>query len=117
MRWSLCWRSFRLRDGIALERVWNLALGGLGLLVATCLPAQQPSDPVLAIRDLRPKFLEFYQTAIKETDSEDRRFGMWKQMYDFAAVPPTPEGDQMARRVLDDAWPRHAEALPTIRAG
>ena len=42
---------------------------------------------------------------------------MWKQFYDFAAVPPTPEGDRIARDLLDKAWPRYAAALPAIRRG
>ncbi len=93
------------------------ALLWAGLFIAVGLPAQTTSDPVLTIRDLSPKFLEFYRTATAQHADEERRFQLWKQMYGFAAVPPTPEGDQMARRILDDAWPRYARALDAIRTG
>lgn len=97
----------------AIPKGWAWA----GLLVASALVAQRSSDPVLTIQDLRPKFLKFYQAATEQHADEERRFALWKQMYGFAAVPPTPEGDQMARKILDDAWPRYAGALDTIRAG
>ena len=98
---------------IALAKWLSLA----GFLIATGAPAQQASAPVLTIQDLRPKFLEFYERASKEHASAERRFELWKQMYGFAAVPPTPEGDQMARKILDDAWPRYPAAIGTIKRG
>jgi len=38
-------------------------------------------------------------------------------MYHFAAVPPTPEGDKMARDLLDRAWDRYPSVLEQIRLG
>ena len=45
------------------------------------------------------------------------RWELWKKDYDFAAVPPTPEGEQMARKILDDAWPKYPGVLDRIRGG
>ncbi|MGQ5523816.1 hypothetical protein ACUHMQ_11210 [Chitinimonas sp. PSY-7] len=84
----------------------------------------------LKVRDLSPKFVEFYEAASKPlapaaptanqaatpatTESlEDRRWRLFKQNYDFSAQP-TPEA---TRAALDSAWPRYAEALPKIEAG
>ena len=53
--------------------------------------------------DLSPRFLDFYAAAQGATP--DARFGIWKDRYDFAAVPPTPQGDAIARKLLDAAWP------------
>ena len=87
--------------------------------MAAKLPAlKQPvsSDGVtLVIRDLSPRFLDFYAAA--QGLAPDERFRIWKERYDFAAVPPTPAGDAIARKLLDAAWPRYAAALPSIRAG
>lgn len=87
------------------------------LTLATALMAQGVPKPVLTIEDLTPKFLRFYQTAIQERADPNRRWELWKQLYGFAAVPPTPQGDQMARKILDNAWPRYESALPVIRRG
>ena len=71
----------------------------------------------LEIRDITPKFLAFYEAAEKEHASPDRRWALWKEMYDFAAVPPTEEGHKIAREMLDKAWPRYASVLGLIRGG
>lgn len=67
--------------------------------------------------DLTPKFLTFYKAAVGGRLNGDARFALWKKDYGFAAVPPGPEGDAMARKLLDDAWPRYAKALPKIEQG
>ena len=72
---------------------------------------------VVTVKDLTPKFLEFYDEAVKENASPDRRWALWKEKYDFAAVPPTPEGDKIARSLLADAWPRYPGVMDRIRAG
>jgi hypothetical protein len=71
----------------------------------------------IEVKDLTPKFLAFYEAAEKEQASPDRRWQLWKEMYDFAAVPPTEEGDKIARRMLEEAWPRYAAAGELIRGG
>ncbi len=98
----------RLAAGLALLAV-ELAVG----------PIKADPSPAITIdvQDLTPKFLEFYNAAQAEHADPDRRWALWKQLYGFAAVPPTPEGDRMARSLLDAAWPKYPAALPQIREG
>ena len=80
------------------------------------LPHDAARDGVtLSIRDMTPRFLDFYAAA-QGLDPE-ARYLVWKDRYSFAAVPPGPQGDAVARRLLDAAWPRYADALQVIRAG
>lgn len=67
--------------------------------------------------DLSPHFLDFHAAASAEGVDADQRWTLWQQRYGFAAVPPTEEGQAMARRLLEQAWPRYAAALPRIRQG
>ena len=69
------------------------------------------------IKDLTPKFMAFYDAAEKEQASPDRRWELWQEMYDFAAVPPTEQGKKIARQMLDAAWPRYAAVQDLIRGG
>ncbi len=79
-------------------------------------PASETRDGVtLTVKDLTPRFLDFYRAA--KGLAPDARFAVWKARYDFAAVPPTPEGDRMARKMLDAAWPRYPTALARISRG
>jgi hypothetical protein len=68
----------------------------------------------LSVTDLSPKFLAFYEEAVKEKASGNARWELWNH---FAAVPPTPEGDKMARDLLDRAWDRYPSVLEQIRFG
>ena len=61
--------------------------------------------------------MTFYRAAKGAHLSPDQRFKLWKQDYGFAAVPPTPEGDQTARKLLDAAWPKYPSALESIKKG
>lgn len=70
----------------------------------------------LHVVDLSPQFLAFYAAARQEPDAE-KRFALWRQHYGFAAVPPGPRGEAMARQLLDAAWPKYESALPVFRAG
>ena len=89
------------------------------LLAGACAGIAAAGEPVISveIKDLTPKFLAFYEAAEKEQATPDRRWELWKEMYDFAAVPPTPEGSKIARRLLDEAWPRYASVQELIRGG
>jgi len=91
-------------------------------------PAQEPPKKLPVVRsevvdgqrtlhvaDLSPRFLDFYQAAVGK--DPETRWKLWNEKYGFAAVPPTPEGLQIARKLLDEAWPRYADALPLIRKG
>lgn len=101
-------------------------LATIAFLLASLFSAQsqtaEPAIPVtpavtLDVLDLTPKFLAFYDAAQKEHVTEDQRWELWKKLYGFAAVPPTPEGQAIARKLLDAAWPRYPAALGRIRQG
>lgn len=72
-------------------------------------------DVHLEVMDLTPRFLAFYRAA-QDTEG-DARFALWLEHYDFAAVPPGPRGQELARRLLDGAWSRYRTALPQLEAG
>ena len=76
-------------------------------------PAVSPVEVV----DLTPRFLAFYDSATVLHADADERWNLWRSLYHFAAVPPTPFGDSLARRLLDSSWARYASALPVIRRG
>jgi hypothetical protein len=106
-----------LRTVVALS-VFTCSLASAPLSrAAEATAAAGDSVISLEIRDITPKFLAFYEAAEKEKASPDRRWELWKEMYDFAAVPPTEEGQKIARKMLDEAWPRYASALDVIRRG
>lgn len=92
------------------------------IALTTAVITKQPTGALasaneIVVKDLTPKFLAFYHDASAQPLSSDARFALWKKEYGFAAVPPTAEGDKMARRLLDDAWPKYAVALPVIKLG
>jgi hypothetical protein len=68
-------------------------------------------------RDLSSKFLAFHELAAKPGVDAEARWKLWKEHYDYAAVPPGERGDKMARDLLDQAWSRYPSVLPKIRAG
>lgn len=87
------------------------------------------ADPLPAVRseqgdarvhvemlDITPSFLSFYAAA-RNVDDPAVRFALWQRHYGFAAVPPGPRGDAMARGLLERGWPRYAAALPLIHRG
>jgi hypothetical protein len=79
-------------------------------------PTASPQVAV-EIKDLSRKFLDFYRAAVSEGADEDRRWQLWKEKYDFAAVPPIPAGQKMARERLDAAWSRYVEIIPRVELG
>lgn len=87
------------------------------LLLPICCVAAEPLID-LQIRDLSPKFLQFYEAAEAQAHQDEAlRWTLWQEHYGFAAVPPTEEGMRMARDLLDVAWPRYPTALDRIRSG
>lgn len=72
----------------------------------------------LSVTDLTPRFMAFWRAVHAEPGADaDRRFALWRQLDGFAAVPPTPEGQLMARELLDSAWPRYPHVIGRIAAG
>lgn len=121
-----------MRPFARVARIARARIAAMLVLLAAAAgaqsPAPRPDDRVPAVRteytegdlkltivDLAPRFLDFHAAAQGATP--DARWALWERRYDFAAVPPTPEGAKIARTLLDTAWPRYAEAMPVIRAG
>lgn len=66
--------------------------------------------------DMTPRFLAFYEAAAAlPKDDINERHALWTRHYGFAAVPPGPRGEAMARSLLDQGWPLYSEAIGKIR--
>ena len=89
---------------------------GLHAQAATAEHAS-PSVLNLTVKDLTPKFMQFFDEATRENASPERRWELWKKDYDFAAVPPTAQGEAMAKQMLTEAWPRYPAAIGVIGKG
>jgi len=59
-----------------------------------------------------PKFLNFYEKA-KGKENENI-WDLWKEHYNFAAVPPGEQGQKMAKEMLMGAWDKYPENIPSI---
>lgn len=68
----------------------------------------------LHLDDITPRFIKFFDSASQVNANEAQRWELWKTMYDFAATPPTPAGDSIARKLLDNAWPQYPTIIPLI---
>lgn len=69
---------------------------------------------VLDIDNRVPKFQTFYADATKTTLGADARFDLWQKEDGLAAVPPGPDGDRLARQLLDAAWDRYPALTPKL---
>lgn len=49
-------------------------------------------------------------------NDNERRWALWQEHYNFAAVPPGEEGKTIARNLLDSAWGNYAEHLSFIES-
>ncbi len=70
---------------------------------------------MLDIDDRVGKFETFYADATVKPLDPDARFMLWQKEDGLAAVPPGPDGDAMARHLLDagvDALPSTGPKLP-----
>lgn len=90
---------------------------GLCAAAAVSLAAAPAPQVSITVKDLTPKFLAFYRAATAANPDPDARFELWKRDYGFAAVPPTPEGDAISRRLLDKAWPDYPPLIARIEQG
>jgi hypothetical protein len=71
----------------------------------------------VTVVDLSRKFLVFFDSASKTPLDRDTRWALWQRLYGFAARPPGPFGDTLARRLFEGAWERYPAALAQIRRG
>lgn len=100
---------------------------GLVLLPGSVVPLSAQRDDAgagaappgvrIEIVDRSPKFLAFYDAAVAENADPERRWGLWKELYDFAALPPVPQRDSLARGLLDSAWDRYPGVMDRVRGG
>src|SRR6185295_18963822 len=94
---------------------------GLGVAAAVCalaLPIASltaaTNDHTLDIVERVSKFLAFYAEAAGA--DPDARWALWQKDYGYAAVPPGPDGEKMARAGLDAAWDKYPAQLPQLPA-
>lgn len=80
------------------------------------LTARANAPHVLDIDNRVPKFETFYADAVKQPLDAAARFALWKKEDGLAAVPPGPDGDKMARALLDAAWARYPALMPKLNA-
>jgi hypothetical protein len=81
-----------------------------------CLSAAGAAEHVLDIDDRTGKFETFYADAVAKPLDPEARFALWQKEDGLAAVPPGPDGDAMARHLLDAAWSRYPALLPSLPA-
>src|SRR5699024_903561 len=67
----------------------------------------------LAVVNLVPKFLNFFELANHENVNESERWRLWKEHYNFAALPPGY--DQLARKQLNQTWAKYQSNIDQIR--
>ena len=65
--------------------------------------------------NLVPKFLDFYNKAKLEGVDSEKRWDLWQEHYNFAAVPPGNEGKKMARTLLDKSWDQYNQKIKYIK--
>jgi hypothetical protein len=87
-----------------------LCAGALLLLASPAFAA----DHVLDIDNRVGKFETFYAHATAQPVDADARFKLWQIEDGLAAVPPGPDGDAMARKLLDDAWAKYPALVPKL---
>jgi hypothetical protein len=69
----------------------------------------------IEVKNLTPKFLEFYSEAIDENADSDRRWELWNKYYGFAAVPPGDQGKELARKLLEGAWLQYKNVMTDLK--
>ncbi|HWD26419.1 MAG TPA: DUF2268 domain-containing putative Zn-dependent protease [Rhizomicrobium sp.] len=87
---------------------WFLA--ALALLATPAVAAEHTFDIV----DRVGKFQTFYVDATRAALTGDARFALWQKEDGIAAVPPGPDGDAMARTLLDAAWDRYLPLMTQL---
>ena len=68
----------------------------------------------LDIIDLVPNFIKFFDLANHENVNEAERWSLWKEHYNFAALPPG--FDEQARNQLPKTWSLYKSNIDAIRS-
>ncbi|HWA31630.1 MAG TPA: hypothetical protein VG867_11045 [Rhizomicrobium sp.] len=87
-----------------------------GVLLLLASSPAFAADHVLDIDNRVGKFETFYKDATAAQVDADARFKLWQKEDGLAAVPPGPDGDAMARKLLDDAWNKYPPLVPKLDA-
>ena len=66
----------------------------------------------IEIINLIPNFLKYYNIA--KTSKENERYALWKKHYNFAAVPPGEQGENLAEKMLEEAWDKYEQVIPIL---
>jgi hypothetical protein len=88
------------------------ALLAIAVMCATPRLIAAERGHVLDVVDRVAKFEKFYGDA--KGLGEGERWSLWKKEYGMAAVPPTAQGEALARTQLDAAWSRYAALIPRL---
>lgn len=89
-------------------------LCGAALLASVSGACAADATHMLDIADRVGKFQTFYAEATGKPLDADVRFALWQKDYGIAAVPPGPDGDAMARKLVDGAWPKYPALIPQL---
>ncbi|KGX91520.1 hypothetical protein [Pontibacillus marinus] len=60
-------------------------------------------------------FLEFYELANNNDLNHKERWLLWKEHYNFAAIPPGDEGKEIAKRMFHQSWEKYHEHIDHIK--
>lgn len=68
----------------------------------------------IEIKNLVPKFLDFYKRAEREGVGSEERWDLWQEHYNFAAVPPGQDGEKLAKKLLEESWDQYKQKINYI---
>ncbi|MBR7552693.1 DUF2268 domain-containing putative Zn-dependent protease [Allobacillus sp. GCM10007491] len=69
----------------------------------------------IEVKSFIPKFITFYEKATKQKCTKEERWNLWKEHYNFAAIPPGPDGQTLAKELLEHAWDQYEERFDYIK--
>lgn len=99
-----------------MSRMKKSFIIAIGCLVLSASNANEPDlqDVEIHVADMTSRFMSFYEQA-KDYDSAEKRFELWKERYNFVALPPgLSDRDARAREMLDDAWQDYPDVIKSI---
>ncbi len=70
----------------------------------------------IEVKSVVPKFISFYEKASQRKLNDEELFDLWKEQYNFAAVPPTEEGERLKKKLLLKAWDKYEQYIDYIKS-